>query len=69
MTVWYEDGQGFESDISSWEDENRILIELAISHFYTLPVDEVVNCVACIDTDENSELRDGDTGFAACYYT
>lgn len=30
---------------------------------------EVTRCLVCMNVDENSELRSGDKGFAACYKT
>lgn len=31
--------------------------------------DEEIRCLVCMNVDEDSELRNGDKGFAACYKT
>ncbi len=32
-----------------------------------LEADDFIRCLACINTDENGDLRNGDKGFAACW--
>lgn len=72
-TQWLIEGQGFEKGFDKWEDEERLTLALTISHndLVSLPAEasQEIRCVACLDVDEDSVLRDGDKGFAACYYT
>lgn len=71
MTKWYPDGDGYTDEVKGWEDEERLYLLFTVTHTEALPLaaDEVVHCLACLNVDENSELRDGDSGFAACYKT
>jgi len=82
VTEWcVEDNCGWESAFDSWyEGEMKNLYlqfevsgassDLANQDWaadYTLDAEE--RCLVCMNVDENSELRDGDTGFAVCYNT
>lgn len=70
ITKWYDDGAGMDSSVESWEDEERLVLGFTVvtETDPTLEADDYIRCLACLNVDENSELRDGDKGFAACYY-
>jgi len=44
-------------------------MKFKVKHSEELPTDDVTHCIACLNVDEDSELRNGDKGFAACYKT
>ena len=69
VTKWYEDGSGTEKKIEKWEDEERLTLKFDLSSIDSDPLeaDDYIRCLACLNVDENSDLRDGDTGFAACW--
>lgn len=52
---------------------NQLYLQFEVSYGVTVNpktgADAQVRCLVCMNVDENSELRDGDTGFAACYNT
>lgn len=70
-TDWYLEGQGYESGYETWEDEEKLTLGIEIEHNEAKPAEasQEIRCIACLNVDENSEIRDGDKGFAACYYT
>lgn len=60
-TIWKDnDNNGFESDdLSSWEDEQRLVLKFELNHGETYPAleaDQVVRCLACLNVDQDSEL-------------
>jgi hypothetical protein len=71
-TVWWDDaGQGFEKEMKTWKDQQRLVLSFKIDHGEAYPPtdpDDVIRCLACLSTHENSALDDGDKGFAACYH-
>jgi len=48
-----------------------LTLGVSVAHGETKPAEatQEIRCVACLSVDEDSVLRDGDKGFAACYYT
>lgn len=44
-------------------------MKFRVKHSEDLPTDDVTHCISCLNVDEDSELRNGDKGFAACYKT
>ena len=71
-TDWVFPGQEFEAGFDTWEGEDRLVLNFEITHlngiFGYLETDEdEVRCLVCLNVDENSEVRNGDKGFAACY--
>ncbi len=79
ITEWcVDDNCGWESGFDSFYDgENNNLYlqfeipDLAWSTPWNADADDgdENRCLVCMNVDENSELRDGDTGFAVCYNT
>lgn len=68
-TYWMQDGQGFEKDYDTWLDDPRLVLSFAVQlPANPSPTLDEIRCLACLNVDENSELVDGDKGFAACYY-
>lgn len=76
MTDWCEnDLCDWEKSFDSFYDDKleNLYLQFEVSNLAT--VDGLVTteaeerCLVCMNVDENSELRDGDTGFAACYNT
>ena len=68
-TFWYRDGQGFDKEFSSWEDDQRLGLAFNIIDGGSIKTaaDDYTRCLACLNVDENSEVWNGDTGFAACW--
>ena len=76
-TDWNLDGNendGWENSFDSWYDSeiNQLFLQFEIPSVsndgtHTDGVNKEIRCLVCMNVDENSELRDGDTGFAACY--
>lgn len=68
---------GWETDFDQFYEEemNQLYLEFDIFHdidddFGVEADDEdAVRCLVCMNVDEDSELRKGDTGFGACYKT
>lgn len=45
----------------------QLYLEFDIEHEIGVQTDDFVRCLVCMSVDENSELRNGDKGFGACY--
>lgn len=74
-TDWDADGDensGWENTFDSWyENEmDQVVLQFeipSVSNDHTADDNREIRCLVCMNVDENSELRDGDTGFAVCY--
>lgn len=74
-TDWNTDGDandGWANSFDSWYESevNQLYLQFEIpgtDEDYTPDVNKEIRCLVCMNVDENSELRDGDTGFAVCY--
>ena len=65
---WYSN---YEKDFDSFYDdeENKLYLQFEIyvgGNTWDENQDNT-KCLVCMNVNENSELKDGDTGFAACY--
>ena len=67
---------GWESDFDTFYDDEMNQLYLEFDIFTNIDAnpaltgsDEVTRCLVCMNVDEDSELRSGDKGFAACYKT
>jgi len=76
-TEWCDNANcGWESSFDSfYEGENmNLYLQFEIPSVPSTNFDgdlttQKERCLVCMNVDENSELRDGDTGFAVCYKT
>lgn len=75
-TDWNADGKennGWEKSFDSWYEDEVDQLFLQFEIYDVVNVNPFVDankqtrCLVCMNVDENSELRDGDTGFAVCY--
>lgn len=75
-TEWCtNDNCDWEKKFDSFYDDklNNLYLQFEVSGLAAVAeataLDAEDRCLVCMNVDENSELRDGDTGFAACYNT
>lgn len=79
-TFWTLDGaenDGYEKSFDSFYDDelNNLYLQFEINWdddinneaYWTDEDASATRCLVCMNVDENSELRNGDKGFAACY--
>lgn len=67
----YYDDAGWEYDFDKFYDDemNQLYLEFSIDHGIGAEAnnEDRVRCLVCMNVDEDSELRNGDKGFGACY--
>lgn len=82
-TYWTtEENGGFEKNFDSFYDDEMTNLYLQFEVYFNNDINDdttnppaaawsdeanAVRCLVCMNVDENSELRAGDKGFAACY--
>lgn len=72
-TMWFDEDAGLDKKLEKWEDEERLTLLFTISGeeddtlVAPTDADDYIRCLACLNVDENGDLRNGDKGFAACW--
>ena len=70
MTEYYDPADGnFETHFDEFyeKEENKLFLQFEIQDVDNWSnTDDRVKCLVCMNVDQDSELRNGDKGFAAC---